>query len=62
MLRLLPTPIHGAVGLVAFSLNTLFWSLPLFVVALVKLFVPIPALRRRLSLLLTHIAEGWIAG
>lgn len=61
MLRLLPTPIHGAVGLVAFSLNTLFWAVPLFVVALVKLLVPIPPLRRRLSLLLTRIAEGWIA-
>lgn len=61
MLRLLPPPIHGAIGLVAFSLNTLFWAVPLFAVALVKLLVPVPALRRRLSLLLTQIAEGWIA-
>jgi 1-acyl-sn-glycerol-3-phosphate acyltransferase len=61
MLRLLPAPIHGAIGLIAFALNTLFWAVPLFVVALVKLLMPVPSLRRRLSLLLTQIAEGWIA-
>lgn len=61
MLRLLPAPLHGAIGLVAFSLNTLFWSVPLFAVALLKLIVPIPRARRRLSALLVAIAEGWIA-
>lgn len=61
MLRLLPPPLHGIVGLVSFALNTLFWSVPLFAVALLKLLVPVPAVRRRLSLLLTQIAEGWIA-
>lgn len=61
MLRLLPAPIHGAIGLIAFALNTLFWSVPLFAVALVKLLLPIPPLRRRLSELLTRLAEGWIA-
>jgi 1-acyl-sn-glycerol-3-phosphate acyltransferase len=61
MLRLLPTPILGVIGLVAFSLNTVFWAIPLFVVAFVKLLVPIPSLRLRLSVLLTKIADGWIA-
>ncbi|NWF79500.1 MAG: acyltransferase [Chloroflexi bacterium] len=61
MLRLLPAPIHGAIGLGALALNTLFWSVPLFLVAIVKLLLPIPALRRRLSVLLTEIAEAWIA-
>jgi len=42
MLRLLPAPIHGAIGLGALALNTLFWSVPLFLVAIVKLLLPIP--------------------
>lgn len=61
MLRLIPAPILGVIGLVTFALNTLFWAIPLFAVALAKLLLPIPPLRRRLSLLLTQIAEGWIA-
>jgi 1-acyl-sn-glycerol-3-phosphate acyltransferase len=61
MFRLLPAPIHGVIGLIAFSLNTLFWATPLFAVALLKLLMPIPALRRRLAVLLTRLGEGWIA-
>ncbi len=61
MLRLLPAPIHGVIGLILFALNTLFWAIQLFAVALVKLLIPIPSVRRRLSLVLTQIAEGWIA-
>lgn len=61
MLRLLPAPLHGLIGLAAFALNTLFWAVPLFVVALIKLVTPVPAWRRRLSALLVGIAEGWIA-
>lgn len=60
MLRLLPAPIHGAIGLIAFAFNTLFWCTPLLIVALIKLLVPIPAVRRRLSTLLIEIAENWI--
>jgi 1-acyl-sn-glycerol-3-phosphate acyltransferase len=61
MFRLLPVPIHGIIGLIAFALNTLFWSVPLLVVAFVKLLIPVPSLRRRLSLLITRFAEGWVA-
>lgn len=60
MLRLLPAPVHGAIGLIALALNTLFWAFPLFCVALIKLLTPVPTLRRRLSVLLTKIAENWI--
>ncbi len=61
MLRLLPTPIHGTIGLIAFATNTIFWCIPLFVVAIFKLLVPIPAVRRRASILLVQIAEQWVA-
>jgi 1-acyl-sn-glycerol-3-phosphate acyltransferase len=61
MFRRLPSPIHGVIGLTVFSLNTLFWSVPLFTVAILKLITPIPSLRRRLAVVLTTIGEGWIA-
>ncbi|NTU81384.1 MAG: acyltransferase [Chloroflexales bacterium] len=61
MLRFLPAPIHGAIGLVAFALNTIFWSVPLYAAALAKLLIPIPAVRRWLSAFLVEIAENWIA-
>lgn len=61
MLRLLPAPVHGVIGLIAFAMNTLFWATPLFAVAILKLLLPIPALRRRLSALLIEFAESWVA-
>jgi 1-acyl-sn-glycerol-3-phosphate acyltransferase len=61
MLRLLPAPVHGAIGLIAFALNTLLWCSLLLAVAIIKLLVPIPPLRRRISLLLVALAENWIA-
>lgn len=60
MLRRLPPPVHGAIGLIAFALNTLFWSAPFFCVALAKLLIPLPAVRRRLSATLVVIAERWV--
>lgn len=61
MLRFLPPPVHGVIGLIAFSLNTLFWCVPLYTVALLKLIIPLPGVRRRMSALLVDIAENWIA-
>jgi len=43
------------------TLNTIFWVLPLLVLAVVKLAIPVPALRRSLSNLLMHVAENWIS-
>ncbi len=61
MVRFLPAPISGTLGMVALALNTIFWTLPLLAVALCKLLIPLPAARRRMSALLTVIAENWIA-
>jgi hypothetical protein len=61
MLAFLPPFLRGVVALVALILNTLFWCTPLFILALVKLLIPIPAVRVRIDRVLNAIATGWIA-
>jgi len=48
------------IGIMLF-LNTVFWVLPITVLAILKLLLPIPFLRRWLSLVLMKIAENWIS-
>lgn len=54
-----------AIGMLAsllLALNTLIWVPLLLTVALLRLLLPVPALRDRLTLLATVIAEAWISG
>ena len=61
MLRFLPAPIIGAIGLLGLVLNTIFWCIPLFAVTLIKLVTaPVPGARARLNHVSTAIAERWI--
>ncbi len=52
--------IRGAIVFLILSLNTLFWFTPLIVLALVKLAVPIPAFRQRLTRILMAIGDNWV--
>jgi 1-acyl-sn-glycerol-3-phosphate acyltransferase len=52
--------IKGVVTITLMSLNVIAWCLVLFVVALAKFLVPVPAWRRLLSRAMTALAEGWI--
>ena len=61
MLRLLPPPVRGAIAALLLALNTVFWSLPLFACALVKLALPFDAVRRALDPVLNTLASCWIA-
>ncbi|KAF1043727.1 acyltransferase [Xylophilus sp.] len=56
------SPLRGAIGLLALVLNTLFWCIPLFVLALVKLALPFEPVRRLLDHWLNALASGWVAG
>ncbi|MDE2203549.1 MAG: acyltransferase [Burkholderiaceae bacterium] len=66
-----PTPdtpltrtLHAGLGLLSLlllALNTVFWSVPLFLLALSKLLVPAAAVRRRIDPLLNRIATSWIS-
>ena len=61
MSRFLPPVVVGAIALLLLVLNTLFWCGALFVVALVKLVLPLPAVRTRIDPVLNAIATAWIA-
>lgn len=61
MLAFLPPFLRGAVAMALLVVNTLFWCTPLFVFALVKLVVPVHAVRVRIDRVLNGIATGWIA-
>ena len=52
--------LKGVVTISLMTLNVIAWCGPLFVVALLKFLIPVPAWRRGLSRVMTAIAEGWI--
>lgn len=56
----LPAVALGTLSLILLALSTLFWSLPLFALAMLKLLVPVAAVRRRIDPLLNRIATAWI--
>ncbi len=60
MLHFLPAPIVGALSVFLLGLNTLAWSIPLFMVVLLKLVVPWKSWRALCSRVLTVIADGWV--
>ncbi len=53
---------RGVLVFSALTLNTIIWFLPLLMLALLKLVLPVPALRRLLTRLLMGIGEQWVAG
>jgi 1-acyl-sn-glycerol-3-phosphate acyltransferase len=61
MLAFLPPFLRGVIALLLLIANTLFWCALLFLVALVKLALPLPAVRARIDPVLNGIATLWIA-
>lgn len=53
--------LRGSAALLLLVLNTLFWCSLLFALALLKLLLPVRAVRRRLDPLLNAVAKAWIA-
>lgn len=62
LLRILPSPVRGAVAAVLLALNTLFWCALLFAFALLKLLFPLQRVRVVVDRILNRIAQQWIAG
>lgn len=60
MLRFLPGPLQGSILFLLLTVNTITCSLVLYVVALVKLLVPIHGWRIACSRLADVIAKGWV--
>jgi len=61
MLSFLPPAMRGVIALLLLVLNTLFWCALLFALSLVKLVLPLHAVRVRIDPLLNAIATRWIA-
>ena len=53
--------LRGTLVFAGLAANTIFWFLPLFALALLKLLVPLPAVRTYLTRVLTGIGENWIS-
>ncbi|EAT11968.1 acyltransferase [Bermanella marisrubri] len=62
MFNFLPAPIVGILASILLVSNTLIWASLLLFMAVIKLLLPIPFLRKYFDLLLIKIAEVWIAG
>ncbi|MCD0502167.1 acyltransferase [Bordetella petrii] len=54
--------VTGVISSILLAASTLFWCLLLFPVALLKLMLPLPAVRRRVDPLLNAIATAWVSG
>ena len=60
-MHFLPAPLRGLLASLMLALNTLFWCWPLFIFALLKLLLPIPAVHRLLRFMMHACAETWIS-
>lgn len=60
MLSFLPPLVRGIISALLLIINTLVWCWPLFVLTLLKLLLPIPALQKRLLDGLHWVAETWM--
>ena len=52
--------VRGSLSLILYILNTVFWCIPLFVLAAAKAAVPLESWMQRCSRMLNAIAENWI--
>ena len=59
MLGFLPSAVRGALSFLVLTINTLFWCLLLFVLALCKAVLPLDAALSRLDPLINGIASAW---
>ena len=53
---------RGVLIFAALTVNTIVWFVPVFLLALLKLILPVAAVRRVISRWLMSIAENWISG
>ncbi|MBK7540357.1 MAG: acyltransferase [Candidatus Competibacteraceae bacterium] len=62
MLAFLPGPLRAVLAVLLFVSNTIFWCLPFYCVAPLKLLSPQPAWRAGLHRFLIRLAEAWADG
>jgi 1-acyl-sn-glycerol-3-phosphate acyltransferase len=52
--------LRGIIVFAGFTINTIFWFIPILLLAIVKLLIPLPSLRRGITRVLMAIGENWI--
>jgi 1-acyl-sn-glycerol-3-phosphate acyltransferase len=62
MLNFLPPLLVGLIASILMAINALFWVPILLLVSLVKLIIPVKAVRLLIDPVLLRIAENWISG
>lgn len=62
MLNFLPAPLIGGMVSIVIFFNTLVWCLLLYLIAVLKLLIPLPAWRTQWSKAAIWVAEAWISG
>lgn len=62
MFTLLPPPLRGLLALVLYLANTVFWCLPIYLLAAARFVVPLSGCRERCTRWSVALAEGWIRG
>lgn len=60
MINFLFAQIRGTFSLFLYFVNTLFWVIPIFIFALIKLFIPVLPVRKLCDRVLNHSANNWI--
>jgi 1-acyl-sn-glycerol-3-phosphate acyltransferase len=61
MLNFLPAKLIGFLSLILYTLNTIFWLLPILVFSLLKALIPIKLAQKIFSYLLDLMASSWVA-
>jgi len=61
MLNSLPAKLIGLLSLILYTLNTIFWLLPILIFSLFKALIPIKTSQKIFSYLLDIMASSWVA-
>lgn len=60
MLSVLPKPVCGVLSLFLYFLNTVFWSILIFIFAFLKLLIPVKSWRKLCTGILYSMVNNWI--
>jgi len=61
MFNFLPSPIIGIVSFTLYTINTLFWLIPIIIFSLMKALIPLAFWQKMMSYLLDRMASNWVA-
>lgn len=61
MLNFLPAPLIALLSFILYTINTLFWLIPIVVFSLCKAILPFDGWRKVFSYLLDRMASNWVA-